>query len=427
MKKRIAIVGGLRTPFCKASGLLKDMKADDLGAYAVKELYTRAQFSPDLIDEVILGNVLQPPHATNIARVIAVKAGLPESIPAYTVNRNCASGMEAVTSGAGKILLDEADIILAGGVESMSHFPIMFSDKMRDFLLKLNKARGFKERFLAMLQFRPSLLMPHTPELADPLCGLSMGQTAEKLSREFHITREEQDLFALNSQMNAAQAIKEGRFKDQIVPIPLPRDYAHYQEVDDGPRASTTIEALNKLRPAFEKVNGTVTAGNSSQVTDGAAVMFLMTEEKAKKLGVTPLGYLTGYAEAGLDPSRMGLGPVFATAKLFKETGVTLADIDLIEINEAFAAQVLAVMRAFESDEFARKNLGRDQAIGTIDPNILNVNGGAIALGHPLGATGAKLIIGLLYELKRQNKKRGLATLCVGGGQGQACLLEVES
>lgn len=426
MKKRIAIVGGLRTPFCKASGLLKDMKADDLGAYAVKELYTRANFSPDLIDEVILGNVLQPPHATNIARVIAVKAGLPESIPAYTVNRNCASGMEAVTSGANKILLGEADIILAGGVESMSHFPIMFSDKMRDFLLRLNKARGFKERFLAMLQFRPSLLTPHTPELADPLCGLSMGQTAEKLSREFHITREEQDLFALNSQLNALRAMKEGRFKDQIIPIPLPRDYTHYQEVDDGPRASTTIEGLNKLRPAFEKVNGTVTAGNSSQVTDGAAVMFLMTEEKAKELGVKPLGYLTGYAEAGLDPSRMGLGPVFATAKLFKETGVTLADIDLIEINEAFAAQVLAVMRAFESDEFAKKHLGRDKAIGKIDPNILNVNGGAIALGHPLGASGAKLIIGLLNELKRQNKKRGLATLCVGGGQGQACLLEVE-
>lgn len=426
MKKRIAIVGGLRTPFCKASGLLKDMNADDLGAYAVKELYTRANFDPSLIDEVILGNVLQPPHATNIARVIAVKAGLPEFIPAYTVNRNCASGMEAVTSGANKILLQQADIILAGGVESMSHFPVMFSDKMRDFLLKLNKSRGFKEKFLTLLQFRPSLLTPHIPEISDPLCGLSMGQTAEKLSREFKITREEQDLFALNSQMSAVRAIKEGRFKDQIIPVPLPRDYTHFQEVDDGPRASTTIEGLNKLRPAFEKVNGTVTAGNSSQVTDGAAVMFLMTEEKVKSLGVKPLGYLTGYAEAGLDPSRMGLGPVYATAKLFKETGVTLADIDLIEINEAFAAQVLAVMRAFESDDFAKKNLGRDKAIGKIDPNILNVNGGAIALGHPLGATGAKLIIGLLNELKRQNKKRGLATLCVGGGQGQACLLEVE-
>lgn len=426
MKKRIAIVGGLRTPFCKASGLLKDMNADDLGAYAVKELFTRAQFSPDLIDEVILGNVLQPPHATNIARVIAVKAGLPESIPAYTVNRNCASGMEAVTSGANKIHLEQADIILAGGVESMSHFPVMFSDKMRDFLLKLNKSKSFKEKFLTMLQFRPSLLTPHIPEISDPLCGLSMGQTAEKLSREFKISREEQDLFALNSQKNAVRAIKEGRFKDQIVPVPLPRDYTHYQEVDDGPRESTTIEGLNKLRPAFEKVNGTVTAGNSSQVTDGAAVMFLMTEEKAKSLGLKPLGYLTGYAEAGLDPSRMGLGPVYATAKLFKETGATLADIDLIEINEAFAAQVLAVMRAFESDEFAKKNLGRDKALGKIDPNILNVNGGAIALGHPLGATGAKLIIGLLNELRRQNKKRGLATLCVGGGQGQACLLEVE-
>lgn len=424
MKKRIAIVSGIRTPFCRANGILKDMKADDLGAYAVKELYTRAPFSPGLIDEVILGNVLQPPDATNIARVILVKAGLSESIPGYTVNRNCASGMEAVASGANKILLGEADIILAGGVESMSHFPVLFSDKMRDFLLGWNKAKGIKERFLALSKFRPSLFAPHIPAIADPLCGLSMGQTAEKLSREFKISREEQDLFALNSQLKALRAVKEGRFKEEIVPIPIPPQYGKFQEDDDGPRTGTTIEGLNKLKPAFEKVNGTVTAGNSSQVTDGAVALFLMSEEKAESLGLKPLGYLTAFAEAGLDPSRMGLGPVYATAKLFKETGITLKDIDLMEINEAFAAQVLAVMRAFASPEFAKRALGMDKPLGEIDPNILNVNGGAIALGHPLGASGARLILTLLTELKRRNKKRGLATLCVGGGQGQACLLE---
>jgi acetyl-CoA acyltransferase len=427
MKKRVAIVSGLRTPFCKASGLLKDMTADDLGAYAVKELYTRANFSPDIIDEVILGNVLQPPHATNIARVIAVKAGIPESVPAYTVNRNCASGMEAVTSAANKILLGEADIILAGGVESMSHFPVMFSDEMRDFLLKMNKARGIKDQFLTLLKFRPSFLKPHTPELADPLCGLSMGQTGEKVSREFKVTREEQDLFALNSQMRAAEAIKSGRFKEEIAPIPQPPKYQNYIENDDGPRANTTIEGLSKLKPVFEKVNGTVTAGNSSQVTDGAAVLFVMSEEKAKSLGLKPLGYLTGFAEAGLDPSRMGLGPAYAIAKLFKETGTTLKDIDLIEINEAFAAQVIGSMRALASDDFCKNQLGLDKAVGEIDPNILNVNGGAISLGHPLGASGARLILTMLIELRKRNKKRGLAALCIGGGQGQACLLEVEN
>lgn len=424
MKPRIAIVSGLRTPFCKASGLLKDMKADDLGAWAVKELYTRAQFPAESIDEVILGNVIQPSDATNIARVIAVKAGIPESVPAYTVNRNCASGMEAVTSAANKILLGQAHIILAGGVESMSRFPILFPDKMRNFLVRLNKARGFKERLLALFQFRPSMLVPHTPELQDPLCGLSMGQTAEKLVRDFSITREEQDLFALNSQLSALKAIKEGRFKEEIAPIPLPPRYEIYQEVDDGPRANTTIEGLNQLKPVFEKVNGTVTAGNSSQMTDGAAALFLMSEDQAKAFGYKPLGYLIDFAEAGLDPSRMGLGPVFATAKLFKKTGFSLKDIDLIEINEAFAAQVLAVMRAFASDDFAKKHLGQDKALGEIDPNRLNVNGGAIALGHPLGASGTRLILTLLLELKRRNRRLGLATMCIGGGQGQACIVE---
>lgn len=425
MKKRIAITSGLRTPFCKANGLLKDMPLDDLGAFAVKELYTRAPFSQDLIDEVILGNVIGDPNATNIARVIAVKSGLNEKIPAYTVNRNCASGLEALASAANKIWLNEADIILAGGVESMSHFPILFSDKMRGFLLGLNKARSFKEKLFAFSKFRPSMLTPHIPAISDPLCGLSMGQTAEKLSREFKITREEQDLFALNSQMRAEAALKEGRFKDEIAPIPLSPKYETYLEKDDGPRGDTTLEGLNKLKPAFEKVNGTVTAGNSSPITDGACVFMLMSEEKANELGITPLGYITAFAEAGLDPSRMGLGPAYAIAKLFKETKTSLKDIDLIEINEAFAAQVLAVMRALDSEEFAKKYLGQDLPIGKIDPNILNVNGGAIALGHPLGASGARIVLSLVLELKRRNKKRGLAALCVGGGQGQACLVEV--
>lgn len=418
MRKRVAIVSGIRTPFCKSQGLLKQMQADDLGAYAVKELFQRSSVPLNEIDEVIMGNVITPPHGANLARLIAVKAGLPISIPSYTVSRNCASGMEAVHSGANKILTGESEVIIAGGVESMSNIPINFPDKMRDFLLRLNKSKGAMEQLKALFSFRPSMLVPQIPGLVDPLCGLSMGQTAEKLVKEYRVTREEQDVFALQSHLRAAKAESDGRFAEEIFPIPLPPSYSSYQEKDDGPRANQTLEALAKLKPVFEKINGTVTAGNSSPITDGAAALFLMSEEKAKALGLKPLGYLLGVAEAGLDPSRMGLGPAYATAKLFKKTGVSLKDIDLIEINEAFAAQVLAVMKAFNSKDFA---------LGEIDPNILNVNGGAIALGHPLGASGTRLILTLLLELKKRKKRLGLAALCIGGGQGQASLLEVES
>lgn len=427
MKKRVAIISGIRTPFCKSGGLLKQMQADDLGAYAVKELFQRSPVSLNQIDEVIMGNVIQPPHGANLARVIAVKAGLPCKIPAYTVSRNCASGMESIHSGACKILNGEASIIIAGGVESMSNTPILFPDKMRDFLLQLNKSKGALERFKAFFTFRPSMLTPQIPGLVDPLCGLSMGQTAEKLVKEFRITKEQQDLFALQSHLRAAKAENDGRFQEEICPIPLPPHYGSYLEKDDGPRANQTLEALTKLKPVFEKINGTITAGNSSPITDGAAAVYLMSEEKAKELGLKPLGYLIQVAESGLDPSRMGLGPAFATAKLFQKTGVSLKDIDLIEINEAFAAQVLAVMKAFNSDDFAKNQLGQDKALGEIDPQILNVNGGAIALGHPLGASGTRLILTLLLELKRRKKRLGLAALCIGGGQGQASLLEVEA
>ncbi len=426
MKKRIAIVSGKRTPFCKANGILKDWRADELGAFVVKQLIAEAPFSMNEIEEVIIGNVLQPSESTNIARVIAVKAGLPVSIPAYTVNRNCASGMEAVTSAANKIWLEQAEIILAGGTESMSNFPILFPRKMKDFLLGLSKARSFGEKLKALLQFRPKLLYPQVPELTDPLCGLTMGQTAEILSREFHITRDDQDRFALRSQLLAAKGTESGFFKEEIIPVPIPPACKSYQTIDDGPRGTQTLEALQKLKPVFDTATGSVTAGNASPITDGACALFVMSEEKAKALGLKPLGYLTEFAEAGLDPSRMGLGPVYAISKLLAKTNLSLKEIDLIEINEAFAAQVLAVMKASASKEFAQKHLGRNEPLGEIDLNKLNVNGGAIALGHPLGASGARLILTLLHELNRRKKRLGIAALCIGGGQGQACLLEVE-
>lgn len=427
MSERIAIIDGVRTPFCKANGAFKDIEADDLGAFVVKELLARTGVNPNIIDELIFGNVIQPPHATNIARVVSVKGGVPIRVPALTVNRNCASGMEAIINACHKIRSGEGDVYIAGGTESMTHFPILFSNRMRDWLLNFSKAKSLGAKLSAIASFRPSLLAPEMPKIADPLVGLTMGQTAEILSREFHITREEQDRFGLNSQERAAKARSEGLFKEEIVPIPLGPKFEMVQQVDDGPRTGQTLDNFVKLKPAFDPLTGTVTAGTSSQVTDGAVALLLMRESTAKQLGYTPIGYLLDDAVAGVEPERMGLGPAFATSKLLKKMERNLADFDLIEINEAFAAQVLSVIKALSSDEFAKKELGRESAVGLIDQNKLNVNGGAIALGHPLGASGARLVLTLVKELRRRKNKLGLATLCIGGGQGQAVAVEVES
>ncbi len=425
MKERIAIIEGVRTPFCKAPGALRDLQADDLGAFSVQELLARTGIPPKEVDELVFGNVLQPPHATNIARVLAIKGGLPISTPAFTVNRNCSSGMEAVVTAANKILLDQADIMIAGGTESMSHFPILFSNAMRKFLTRLNKAKTWQEKIAALTYFRPSLLKPEIPEIADPLCGLSMGQTAEVLAREFHITREEQDRFALASHERASKATQEGILAQEIVPVAAPPKF-NVQIQDEGPRNNATLEALAKLKPVFDPI-GSVTAGNSSQITDGACALLLMRESKAKSLGLKPLGYLTAYSYAALDPRKMGLGPAYAIAKLLKQTNRKLAYIQLIEINEAFAAQVLAVLKALGSKEFCKDQLDWSSPVGEIDRDILNVNGGAIALGHPLGASGARLILTLLKELNRRKLNIGLASLCIGGGQGEAVIVETAS
>ena len=426
MKERIAIVAGIRTPFCKAGGVLKDMEADDLGAFIVTELMARSGFPREKVDELIFGNVITPPQSANVARILSVKGGLPVEVPAFTVNRNCASGMEAITTAANKILQGNAEVIIAGGTESMSNTPVVINNKFKDFLQRLIKAKGWKQKLKAIFSFRPKYLVPQMPELTDPLCGLNMGQTAEILSREFKVTRKEQDEFALMSQQRANKAIQSGVLDQEIAPIPIPPGYGAMQTRDDGPRADTTIEALSKLKPSFDSATGTITAGNASQITDGAAAVLLMSESKAKELGLTPLGYIRDYTYAGLQPKRMGLGPVFAVSKLLKKTGLQLSDFDLVEINEAFAAQVLAVKKAMASEEFARKELNRDKAVGELDLNKVNVNGGAIALGHPLGASGTRLVLTLLNELRRRNLNRGLATLCVGGGQGEAIVVEVK-
>lgn len=429
MNSRLAIVDGVRTPFCKAGGRLKHAQADDLGAFAVKELLARTGFPPEGIDELIFGSVAQPINAANIARVVALKAGLPTSLPSFTVHRNCASGMQSFTSAAQMITAGDGDVMVVGGTESMSNIPLVYGPEMTALFQRLFKAKTLRQRMKAMAAFRLRYLKPVIgleQGLTDPICGLIMGLTAERLSRDFLITREQQDEYALESHRRAAAAVEAGRLAEEIVPVPVPPRYQDMQQADEGPRPNQSVADLQKLKPYFDRKTGTVTVGNASQVTDGAVAALVMSEDKAKSMGLEPLGYMSAYAYAALEGERMGLGPVYACARLFEKTGLKLDDFELIELNEAFAAQVIACERAFSSHEFAQKHLGREQALGTLDRDILNVNGGAIALGHPVGATGARLIITLLKELRRRGLQRGLATLCVGGGQGAALALEVD-
>ena len=431
MKNRIAIIDGLRTPVAKAGGKLKNIQADALGSFIVRELLSRAPIDKNEFSELIFGNVSQPTHAANVARVIALRAGFDESLPAYTVNRNCASGMESLTTASDKIKanmdINDGGIYMCGGVESMSNIPLMYSSKMRNFFEQMMKSKTLSQKFQTLTSFRPSALVPIVgimQGLTDPLSGLIMGKTAEVLAQDFGITREEQDLFALDSHLKAARATKDGIFAQEIAPIVY--DKSKIMLDDDGFRDTLTIERLHKLKPFFDRKNGTVTIGNSSQISDAGAAVILMSEKKAKDMGLEPLGYLSSYTYAGLDPVRMGLGPIYSTAKLFKQEGLTLKDIDLIEINEAFAAQVIANIKAFESNAYAKEHLGLSKALGSIDTNILNVNGGGIAIGHPVGMTGTRLVLHTLKELRRRGKNRGLATLCIGGGQGASLILEVE-
>jgi acetyl-CoA C-acetyltransferase/acetyl-CoA acyltransferase len=423
----IAILEGIRTPFAKAYGPLASVPAQELGRLATTAVLGRAGLRPDQIDQVVFGNVAMPPDAANIARVIALLSGIPRDRIAHTVQRNCASGMEAITTAAQIIQLGEARTVVAGGVESMSRIPLLYNREATELYLRLGKAKGWRQRLGTLLRFRPRHFKPVIGVqlgLTDPVCGLIMGDTAELLARDFGLTRQEQDAFALESHRRAVDAQKRGVLAEEITPVPA--EVAGRAVTEDvRPRKDQTMEALARLKPFFQK-NGTVTVGNSCSITDGAAAMIVMPGEAVRAEGRRPLGYLRAYAYAGCDPSRMGLGPVFATSKLLQKTGLSLRDIDLIEMNEAFAAVVLGNEKAFASEEFARQHLGRETALGEIDRRRLNVNGGAIALGHPVGATGTRLVLTLLKELRRRNLRRGLATLCVGGGQGAALLLETE-
>jgi acetyl-CoA C-acetyltransferase/acetyl-CoA acyltransferase len=419
----IAILEGVRTPFVKAFGPLACVPAQELGVHAVRAVLNRAQLTPQQIDQVVFGNVAPPAEASNLARVIALLAGIPQDRIAHTVQRNCASGMESITTAAQLIQLGEAQTIVAGGAESMSRIPLLYNDEATALYLRLGRARSWWQRLRTLLAFRPGHFRP-VPALklglTDPVCGLIMGATAEVLADEFGIPRTEQDEFALESHRRAVDAQKRCVLSEEIAPLAVGDKEI---KEDIGPRADLTLAALAKLKPFF-KERGTVTVGNSCPLTDGAAAVVVMAGAAARATGRTPLGYLRAYAYAGCDPRRMGLGPVFATSKLLAKTGLSLQDIDLLEMNEAFAAQVIANERAFASRDFAEAELGRSEPLGVLDRGRLNVNGGAIALGHPVGATGTRLVLTLLKELRRRGLQRGLATLCVGGGQGAALLLE---
>jgi len=428
-KERIVIVSGLRTPMARAGGKFKNLQADQLGAILFRELMMRSSIGVDEVDEVIIGNVAQPVHAANIARVIALRAGFPKSTPAMTVHRNCASGMESITTAAARIYAGEGKVYVCGGVESMSNIPLIYSEKMTGFFSKLSRSKSALDKVRTLLGFRPGYVKPIVglmSGLTDPVSGLLMGSTAEVLAQDFGISREEQDAFSLVSHQKAAIAKESGRFAKESMAVVYDEQTGKYLDFDDGIREGQTLEKLAHLRPFFDRKNGTVTAGNSSQITDAAAGVVVMSESEAKRRGLEPLGYLKDYAYAGCDPKRMGLGPVFATHKLFKKTGLSMDNIDIMEINEAFAAQVIACERVFASAEYAKAHLGQDEALGAIDPDILNVNGGAVALGHPVGMTGARLVLTVLHELRERGLQTGLATLCIGGGQGAALLLEVE-
>lgn len=421
----IAVLAGARTPFCKAFTDLRDLSAVELGRRALLEALRRSGLTATDVDEVIFGNVSCPPDAANIARVIALKSGIPVDRIAHTVNRNCGSGMESILAAWQAISQGRAQVVIAGGTESMSNIPLLVSADATKIWMRLAKAKTIWQRCAALASFRPRHFKPVVGielGLIDPVSGLNMGETAEVLAKEFALSREQQDQFALNSHLKAAEAQQKCFLSGEIVPVELRG--AVKIEKDNGPRHQQSLGQLAKLKPIFDPA-GTVTAGNSCPLTDGAAALVLVSGDQVSR-SLSPIGYITAYAIAGCDPSRMGLGPVYATAKLLKQTGLRMTDFDRIEINEAFAAQVLACQAAARSKCFAAQELGMSESLGEFAEDRLNVHGGAIALGHPVGTTGTRLILTLLRTLRAAGLQRGLATLCVGGGQGVAMVVEVE-
>jgi acetyl-CoA acetyltransferase family protein len=425
MSREVVLVDGLRTPYTRAGTLLKDVPAQELARVVIVELLARTAFDPAGLDQVIFGNIAEPPDAVNVARVAALRAGVPDRVPAFTVNRLCGSGLESIVDGAYRIAAGDAEAVLAGGVESMSNIPLFYSKEGREALAAILTAKDAAGRLAAAARLRPKHFKPEIGlqmGLTDAVCGLNMGETAEVLAKEHGISRAEQDALALRSHQRAAAA--RARLAEEIVPVPVPPRYAEMAVQDNGIRETQTLEALAKLKPYFDRRFGTVTAGNSSQITDGAAATLLLSAAAAKARGYRPLAKIRGFAFAALEPERMGLGPAVAVPIALERAKVAWKDIGLVEFNEAFAAQVLANARVFPSAAWHAR-YGTKGPIGEIDWEKTNVNGGAIALGHPVGSSATRLVETLAREMRRRGTELGLATMCIGGGQGGAIVLEL--
>ncbi len=421
--RAVYVIDGSRTPFLKADSTAK-FSAADLAVAASRGLLLRQKFSKDDVDEVVFGCVMPGVDEANIGRIIALRLGCSISTPAWTVQRNCASGLQALDSAAQSISQGRADLVLAGGTEAMSHAPVLYSQAMVNWLSMWSRARGFGSRFKALTALRPSMFAPVIGllrGLTDPVVGLSMGQTAENLAYRFSINREQMDAYALQSHQRLALAYDEGRLDEMIALYDSDGDC--YTE-DNGLRRDSSMERLAKLKPVFDKHFGLVTAGNSAQITDGAACLLLASETAVEKFDLQPIARIIDAQWAGLNPAQMGLGPVHAMTPVMQRHQYRIEDIDYWEINEAFAAQVLACVTAWNDDEYCTTELGMSAAQGLIPADRLNIDGGSISLGHPVGASGARIVLHLIRTLEQRQGKLGMASLCIGGGQGGAMLIE---
>ena len=426
MAEPVYVVDGARTPFLKARNRPGPFSASDLAVQAGRALLLRQPFAPTELDEVILGCASPSPDEVNIGRVAALRMGCGKKVPGWTVMRNCASGMQALDSAIANIRCTRSQLVLAGGVDALSRAPILYSEKMVLWFANLGSAKSTGAKAAAFLKLNPaaalSPIIGIMKGLTDPMVGLLMGQTAENVAYRFGITRREMDEFAARSHQRVLVAQKEGRFTGEIAP--LFDGQGNLYESDDGVREDSTPENLAKLKPFFDRKYGNVTAGNSSQITDGAAWLILASAAAVDKYQLRVLGRIVDTEWAGLDPAVMGLGPVHAATPLLRRHALALGDVDAWEINEAFAAQVLGCLRAWADDDYCRTELGLERAPGRLDETKLNIDGGAIALGHPVGASGARIVLHLLHALRRAKGRRGIASICIGGGLGGAMLVE---
>lgn len=421
---KTAIIAGCRTPFARSGSVFADLTAIELGKVTVRDVLGRSGLRGERVDQLVYGTVVHDTQAPNIAREVGL-AVLPKTVPAVTVSRACSSANQAITDATQLIEVGQAEVVVAGGAESLSHIPITVSDKLSKALVVAAKGKTLGQRLSPFSSVRPKDLIPVTPAIAEPTTGETMGESAERMAKENGISREDQDAWALRSHELAAAGTQDGRLKAEITPVYVPPEYEKVIDRDNGVRTDSSLEKLAKLRPAFDRRYGSVTAGNSSPLTDGASAVVLMNAELATAEGIEPMGYVRSWAWTALDPAGQLLqGPAYAAPLALDRAGLTMKDIGLMEMHEAFAAQVLSNLQALSSKQFAQDELGRSDAVGHPDVDVINVMGGSLAIGHPFGATGGRLTVTILNEMARRDVEFGLITVCAAGGMGFAMVVE---